>query len=98
MKGQINQLKEAMKQAIDAGMLTFEESLLRLYRNGAITLEEARENADSRSDLSLRVRLSEPLSLTLAERERLAIERTTESRPQPPKAGWQDEPAAARRI
>lgn len=62
-KGEIEQLKDAMKQGLDSGMLTFEESLLRLYHTGQIDLEEALENADSRSDLSLRVRLSQPLRL-----------------------------------
>ncbi len=62
-KGEIDQLKEAMKQGLDSGMLTFEESLLRLYHTGQIDLDEALENADSRSDLSLRVRLSQPLRL-----------------------------------
>ncbi len=62
-KGEIDQLKEAMKQGLDSGMLTFEESLLRLYHTGQIDLDEALENADSRSDLSLRVRQSQPLRL-----------------------------------
>ena len=62
-KGEIEQLKEAMKQGIDVGMMTFEECLLQLYRTGKISLDEALDNADSRSELALRVRLSEPLAL-----------------------------------
>jgi twitching motility protein PilU len=54
-----------MKQGIDSGMMTFEESLLRLYQAGQITLDEALDNADSRADLALRVRLSEPLKAVL---------------------------------
>lgn len=73
LKGEIFKLKEAMKQGIDSGMMTFEESLLRLYQSGNITLDEALDNADSRADLSLRVRLSEPLDLMLAEKERLDV-------------------------
>ena len=46
-------------------MTTFEESLLRLYQAGQITLDDALENADSRADLALRVRLSEPLKTML---------------------------------
>jgi len=69
LKGEIHQLHEALKQGLDSGMLTFEESLLKLYREGSITLEEALQNADSRSDLSLRVRLSEPIGLELSDTE-----------------------------
>jgi twitching motility protein PilU len=97
LKGQINQLKEAMKQGIDSGMMTFEESLLHLYRSGRITLDEALEHADSRSDLALRVRLAEPLNLALDERARLAIDSAGETRLQAARAGWKDEPASARR-
>jgi len=46
-----------MKQGLDSGMMTFEDSLLRRYRAGTITLDEALQNADSRTDLALRVRL-----------------------------------------
>jgi twitching motility protein PilU len=41
-------------------MQTFDESLYRLYASGSIGLAEALDNADSRTDLSLRVRLSQP--------------------------------------
>ena len=73
LKGEIFKLKEAMKQGIDSGMMTFEESLLRLYQAGQITLDEALDNADSRADLALRVRLSEPLDAMLAEKQRLDV-------------------------
>ena len=74
LKGEVGKLKEAMKQGIDSGMMTFEESLLRLYQSGRITLEDALENADSRTDLALRVRLSETLKLTLTEKEPMVVE------------------------
>jgi len=57
-KGEVDQLKEAMKMAVDRGMQTFDESLYRLYRDDKITFEEAIEHADSRTDLQLRIRLS----------------------------------------
>ena len=98
LKGQINQLREAMKQGIDSGMMTFEESLLRLYRAGKITLDEALDNADSRSDLALRVRLSEPVALELDPRQRMALERAEEARLAEPKAGWKEEEPGARRL
>jgi Tfp pilus assembly ATPase PilU len=87
-----------MKQGLDSGMLTFEESLLRLYRAGKISLDEALENADSRSDLSLRVRLSEPVSLELEQRQRLKLDQSTESKLAEPRAGWKEEEPSARRI
>lgn len=58
-KGDIDKLKDAMKQGTEIGMQTFDESLFRLYSEGRITLEEALENADSRTDLGLRVRLND---------------------------------------
>jgi twitching motility protein PilU len=59
-KGEIDQLKDAMKQGLEVGMQTFDESLYRLYAAGRISMEEALENADSRTDLALRIRLSRP--------------------------------------
>lgn len=59
-KGEIDLLKDAMKQGIELGMLTFDESLYRLYAAGRISLEDALDNADSRTDLSLRIRLNQP--------------------------------------
>lgn len=57
-KGEVDLLKEAMKTAVDRGMQTFDESLFRLYRDGKISFDEALDNADSRNDLQLRIRLS----------------------------------------
>jgi twitching motility protein PilU len=59
-KGEIDQLKDAMKQGIDLGMLTFDESLFHLYGAGRISLADALDNADSRTDLALRIRLNSP--------------------------------------
>jgi twitching motility protein PilU len=39
-------------------MQTFDQSLYALYKAGEISLDQAIENADSRTDLSLRVRLT----------------------------------------
>ena len=59
-RGEIDQLKEAMKQGLNVGMQTFDEALYRLYSAGRISLAEALENADSRTDLGLRIRLQAP--------------------------------------
>jgi twitching motility protein PilU len=59
-KGEIAALKEAMKQNLDAGMMIFDESLYRLYESGRISYAEAMNHSDSRTDLSLRIRLQCP--------------------------------------
>jgi twitching motility protein PilU len=57
LKGEIESIKEAMRQSGIPGMQTFDESLYQLYQSGRISLEEALANADSRNDLALRIRL-----------------------------------------
>ncbi|HBD20345.1 MAG TPA: type IV pili twitching motility protein PilT [Arenimonas sp.] len=59
-KGEIATIREAMKQGNEQGMQTFDQALYKLYAAGEITYQEALENADSRTDLSLKVRLEGP--------------------------------------
>lgn len=61
-KGDIHELKEAMKQGVDRGMQTFDEALFRLHAAGRISTATALENADSRTDVGLRIRLSRPIA------------------------------------
>ncbi|MEA3276765.1 MAG: PilT/PilU family type 4a pilus ATPase [Pseudomonadota bacterium] len=56
-KGEISGIKEIMEQSDIRGMQTFDQALYTLYQKGRITLEEALQHADSRNDLSLRIRL-----------------------------------------
>jgi twitching motility protein PilU len=58
-KGDIHAVKEAMEQGNERGMQTFDQALYKLYKDGKVTLEEALANADSRNNLSLKIRLSE---------------------------------------
>ena len=58
-KGDVHAVKEAMEQGTERGMQTFDQALYQLYKDGKITLEEALANADSRNNLSLKIRLSE---------------------------------------
>ena len=58
-RGQVHELKEAMDRSLDDGMLTFDQSLYQLYKDGKIDLEEALDKADSRDGLSLKIRLAE---------------------------------------
>jgi twitching motility protein PilU len=57
LKGHIDQIKLAMARSTELGMQTFDQSLFDLYTQGEISLEKALENADSKTDLSLRVRM-----------------------------------------
>ncbi|MFZ1536749.1 MAG: PilT/PilU family type 4a pilus ATPase [Chromatiaceae bacterium] len=67
LKGEIESIKEAMRQSDIPGMQTFDMSLYQLYTSGRISLEEALVNADSRNDLSLRIRLEGAGGQTLVE-------------------------------
>ncbi|RLW68487.1 MAG: twitching motility protein PilT, partial [gamma proteobacterium symbiont of Stewartia floridana] len=58
-KGDIHTIKEVMEQGNERGMQTFDQSLYKLYQEGKITLEEALAHADSRNNLSLKIRLSD---------------------------------------
>jgi twitching motility protein PilU len=57
-RGKIDTLREPM-QNVEAGMQTFDQALFNLYKEGKISLQEALRNAESRNNLSLRVRLDE---------------------------------------
>ncbi|AKS43068.1 PilT/PilU family type 4a pilus ATPase [Wenzhouxiangella marina] len=58
-KGKIEEIKGIMKDSTHHGMVTFDQSLLRLYQDGAISYEEALRHADSANDVRLAVKLSE---------------------------------------
>lgn len=57
-KGQTDTLKDAIKKGTDVGMQVFDDCLFKLYKEGRISREEALRNADSHTDLALRIRLS----------------------------------------
>jgi twitching motility protein PilU len=59
-KGEIEGIKEAMKQGTAIGMTTFDQSLYKLYAAGRISYKEAVVNADSQTDLTLQIRLVGP--------------------------------------
>lgn len=61
-KGDIEGIKSAMKQGGQEGMQTFDDALFRLYHEERISAEEAIGHADSRTDLSLRIRLGAGLA------------------------------------
>jgi twitching motility protein PilU len=57
-KQKLGEIKDIMADNNDIGMNTFDQSLFRLYANGKIDDENALANADSRNDLSLKMRFA----------------------------------------
>ncbi|MDP3086860.1 MAG: PilT/PilU family type 4a pilus ATPase [Methylotenera sp.] len=57
-KQKLSDIKETMGDNNDIGMVTFDQSLFRLFSNGKIDEENALTNADSRNDLSLKMRFA----------------------------------------
>ncbi len=62
LKGQIDQLKPAMAKSNELGMQTFDQSLYKLYVAGKISLDQAIENADSKTDLALHAKLTSDIA------------------------------------
>ena len=58
-RGEVQAIKDAMEQTLAPGSQTFEQDLFRLYREGAISLDEALANADSPTNLSWLINNSE---------------------------------------
>jgi twitching motility protein PilU len=58
-KGDVHAIKEAMEKSENVGMQTFDSHLLRLFKEGVISLDEALANSDSPNNLKLKINLSE---------------------------------------
>lgn len=56
-RGLFDDLREAISRGTEQGLQTFDQHLLTLYEQGRISLEEAIRHADSRTDLTLKIRL-----------------------------------------
>ena len=61
-RGEIDQLRAAIAKSSVVGMQTFDQSLYDLVQAGEITAQQALDHADSRTDLSLRLRLAAGLA------------------------------------
>jgi len=67
MKGDIDSIKEIMEKSEELGMQTFDSHIYKLYKQGIISLEEALKNADSPSNLQVKINLEEsPISKAAA--------------------------------
>ncbi len=61
-KQNMSEMKLIMADSNDIGMVTFDQSLFKLYSSGKIDEDNALANADSRNDLSLKIRFSNEAS------------------------------------
>ncbi len=57
-RGQVDLIRDAIAKSVESGVQTFDQSLYDLYIKGIISMEQAIENADSKTDLALRIRLA----------------------------------------
>ncbi|MEY8879631.1 MAG: PilT/PilU family type 4a pilus ATPase [Leptothrix sp. (in: b-proteobacteria)] len=57
MKGDVTEIKDAMRKGRELGMQTFDQALFDLYESYYVTYEDALRNADSLTDLRLRIKL-----------------------------------------
>lgn len=57
LKGDTSDLKDVMRKSKESGMLTFDEYLYRLHKDGQITFEDGYRNADSANEFRLKVKL-----------------------------------------
>ena len=56
-KGEIHKLKDLMKQSTQQGMITFDQALFKLYKEGEITYDDALHYADSANEVRLMIKL-----------------------------------------
>ncbi len=55
LKGNLNEIKDAMATSGGKGMKIFDDALFELYKNKTVSLEDALKNADSRNDLQAKI-------------------------------------------
>ncbi len=72
-KGEVEKIRDAMEQSKDRGMQTFDDSVYELYKAEKVSLEEALQNADSRNNLQVRIRLASGVDSTQSNTENLTI-------------------------
>ena len=62
--GRTDDIKEIMARSTELGMMTFDQSLFALWEEKKISHEEALRNADSQTDLKLRIKLTQPVAVS----------------------------------
>lgn len=63
-KGEVHTLKDHMKRSNEQGMITFDQALYRLYREGAITYDDAILHADSANEVRLMIKLGDDTEIS----------------------------------
>ena len=58
-KGDIHEMKELVKKSREQGMITFDDAIFEMIKDGEVTVEEGMRNADSVNDLRLKLKLAE---------------------------------------
>jgi twitching motility protein PilU len=58
-KGEINQLKNVMRDSSHHGMITFDKCMFRMYKEGKISYDDALRHADSSNEVRLMIKLDE---------------------------------------
>ncbi|HKX57434.1 MAG TPA: PilT/PilU family type 4a pilus ATPase [Xanthomonadales bacterium] len=58
-KGEINQLKNVMRDSGHHGMITFDKCMFRMYKEGKISYDDALRHADSSNEVRLMIKLDE---------------------------------------
>jgi twitching motility protein PilU len=53
--GRVDEIKDAMAASDEGGMVTFDNALLTLYREGRVSLEDCLANADSSANLEAKI-------------------------------------------
>jgi twitching motility protein PilU len=61
-KGEIEKIHEVMEKSGDSGMQSFDQSIYELYKHHQVSLQEALNNAESRNNLQIMIRLASGLS------------------------------------
>ncbi|MES9879757.1 MAG: PilT/PilU family type 4a pilus ATPase [Sedimenticola sp.] len=56
-KGKVHKLKDLMKRSTEQGMMTFDQALYSLYKEGEITYDDAVLHADSANEVRLMIKL-----------------------------------------
>lgn len=64
MKGKLDTIPDAMENGGTTGMRTFDQALYDMYAQGIISAEEAISNADSKNNVSLRIRMGDTRGVT----------------------------------
>lgn len=58
-KGEIDQLKNVMRDSAHHGMITFDKCMFRMYKEGRISYDDALRHADSSNEVRLMIKLDE---------------------------------------